>query len=68
MAVDNTPIEVIIKKLEIAWELTTVPIQKGAVASDENTVKRIFREMYDAITEAVDKNDYNKTASEESEK
>ena len=63
MAENHTPPEVIIKKLEITWQLTN---RRLAGLVSNNDLQTTFRQMYDTVTKAVDANDYGKTASEES--
>ncbi len=60
---DTTAPEVILKKLEIALELTQ---NSTGFTRGPDRVKAVFREMYDAVTEAVNENDYGKTSSGES--
>ena len=54
------PSEIIIKKLGVAERLTEKAIGMGARITSPRDLKKQFREIYDAITEAVDKNDYGK--------
>ena len=57
---DPIPSEIIIKKLGVAERLTEKAIGMGARITTPRDLKKQFREIYDAITEAVDKNDYGK--------
>ena len=57
---DPIPSEIIIKKLGVAERLTEKAIGMGARITSPRDLKKQFREIYEAITEAVDKNDYGK--------
>ena len=57
---DPIPSEIIIKKLGVAERLTEKAIGMGARITTPRDLKKHFKEIYDAITEAVDKNDYGK--------
>ena len=53
MCEKHTPTEVIVKKLEIAWQMTS----KGLI---DNIAEqhRVFADCYKAVSEAVTENDY----------
>ena len=55
---DPIPSEIIIKKLGVAERLTEKAIGMGARITTPRDLKKQFREMYNAITEAVNANDY----------
>ena len=52
------PSEIIIKKLGVAERLTEKAIGMGARITSPRDLKKHFKEMYTAITEAVNTNDY----------
>lgn len=55
---DRIESEIIIKKLGVAERLTEKTIGMGARITTPRDLKKQFREMYNAITEAVNANDY----------
>ena len=50
-----TPLEVIIKKLEVAGQITSQP---DAIRSDGTRTGEYFASVYEAISKAVQENDY----------
>ena len=61
---DPIPSEIIIKKLGVAERLTEKAIGMGARITSPRDLKKQFREIYNAITEAVNANDYGKGSGE----
>ena len=55
---DPIPSEIIVKKLGVAERLTEKAIGMGARITSPRDLKKQFREIYNAITEAVNANDY----------
>ena len=55
---DPIPSEIIIKKLGVAERLTEKAIGMGARITSPRDLKKQFKEIYAAITEAVNANDY----------
>ncbi len=55
---DRIPSEITIAKLGVAERLTEKAIGMGARITSPRDLKKQFREIYNAITEAVNANDY----------
>ncbi len=55
----DTPPEVIVKKLDIAWQFIDKHTSMPAVTSSQGATMRleVFKTVYDAISKAVNEND-----------